>query len=151
MTKPNDNYNLPTKLLQNIVFSHQETFVSRYSIAMKEAGLTDLNLFIDEIKSATNQFCKISISVEFLVLLQYLNCVSFIQMGLNEDECKLLCVELFYDWICYQTLLNTYQNNGHVTGVIYLADGSGIKADSDTFYRFFKNLDGIWDRGTVAE
>lgn len=88
---------------------------------------------------------------EFSVLLGYLKNTGFPEMGLNLQELNTLSFALFYEWICYQTMVSTLRNGGDKSNLTYFADESHLMTNYEQLLKFLSTSEDILDPKNVAE
>lgn len=71
-------------------------------------------------------------------------------MGLKDKEVKQLAYSLYYEWMCYQTLVATMRNSSYKNNVIYLPDDSSITNDYKSLLKIFKSTYHLVDPALVA-
>ncbi|KAI6184697.1 Nuclear receptor domain-containing protein [Aphelenchoides bicaudatus] len=137
--------------LRKILLAQRATFVNRYSAQLKAYG-NDHTVLQLGVENPTFSQTTATIASEFSVLLEYLLTTGFAtDLGLSMQEIVTLAKANFYNWLCYQAIVNTlshnftYRNSGHKRKMGFFVDESHIQLDDKSIEAYVKTMPGLLD------
>ncbi|KAI6184809.1 hypothetical protein M3Y97_00636000 [Aphelenchoides bicaudatus] len=141
-------FNVST-VIQRLVLCNKSKFVNRFYFTIKSyQGRADSARI--GIKNPTAIEVFRIIETEFSVMFRYLEQCGFIHCGVDGDALKQLATSVFDEWLCYQCIVATSNNSGHITDEFYFSDESRLSVDYKQLLEFVQPLNGLVDAAVLA-
>ncbi|KAI6185044.1 Nuclear receptor subfamily 5 group A member 2-like protein [Aphelenchoides bicaudatus] len=137
-------FHLTKPPLRQLIIHRKATFVNRFHATVNVYGGRYDSIHIGK-KMPTFSDTICAVHSEYAVLMEYLHSSGFVEFGLSNEDMIELAANLFYSWMCFNTVTNTAKNGGYVTNYLYFVDESHLPATEEAIEWFHRTCTEIRD------
>ncbi|KAI6193581.1 hypothetical protein M3Y96_01033400 [Aphelenchoides besseyi] len=139
----------PTTVFERLNICNRAKFVNRffYLVQVHDGRFENVRIGIPN-PSAVEIFRLLE--AEFLVMLRYLEQCGFSQCDLSAEMIRQLAHVVFQEWIVFQCVVATANNNGKMTQEFYLPDESHLNVTVEHLTNCVRMLNGQIDKDVLA-